>query len=356
MNVDTSARLILYAQNEFGGRHDKTAEGVIRFGENPIVAVVDRAKAGKTIYQVLGFGSDAPVVATVAEAAALGADAMLIGCAFTGGNIPSDWRADILEAIENKLDVINGLHDFLSEDSEMSALAKLKGTRLIDLRKPPEGTPVSRGRVREIEAYPVLTVGSDCSVGKMTASLELHREAKKRGIRSRFLATGQTGIMIAGSGIAVDRVIGDFMGGAMEELVLEHANEEILWVEGQGSIVHPGFSGVTCSLLHGTAPAAMILCHEANRQKIKETDFPIPELTEFIEIYETLASHVRPAKILGVCLNTRKLSEEDARAAVKETAGKTGLPCTDPVRFGCVELVDVVEAAWRANHKKAVKA
>jgi len=264
--------------------------------------------------------------------------------------------ASRLEAIENKLDVINGLHDFLSEDSEMSALAKPKGTKLVDLRKPPEGTPVSRGKVREIEAYPVLTVGSDCSVGKMTASLELHREAKKRGIRSRFLATGQTGIMIAGSGIAVDRVIGDFMGGAMEELVLEHANEEILFVEGQGSIIHPGFSGVTCSLLHGTAPAAMILCHEANRDKIKETDFPIPELTEFIEMYETLASHVRPAKILGVCLNTRKLSEEDARAAVEETARKTGLPCTDPVRFGCVELVDVVEAAWRANHKKAVKA
>jgi uncharacterized NAD-dependent epimerase/dehydratase family protein len=358
MQVDTDKRLILYARDEFGGGHSKTAEGVIRFGPSQVVAVVDRQQAGKTAKEVCGAGENIPIVATVEEAAKLGGDAMLLGCAFIGGRMPEVWREDILKALNLGIDVINGLHDFLINDEEFVAVAKKNGRKLIDLRKPPDNLPIANGRGRKVDALTVLAVGSDCSVGKMTVAIELDRLSEKRGYKSGFVATGQTGIMIAGNGIAIDRVIGDFMAGAIEELVLEAApGLDMLFVEGQGSIYHPGYSGVTMSLIHGTAPEAMILCHKAGLTSINnEGEFPIPDLNELIRMYEQVAGMIRPAKIVGVCINTYGLEESEARKLVDECAKHTGLPATDPVRYGVDNLLDALEVVYKARKSAAATA
>src|SRR5579883_2401222 len=319
MKVDTNRRLVVYAQDEFGTGRAKTGEGVIRYGTSQVVAVVDRRHAGRTTEDVMGIGGAIPIVGTVQEAARFGADSMLLGCQFTGGEMPESWRQDIISALNLGMDVINGLHDFLVDDPEYAALAKKLNRQLIDLRKPPDKLPVASGKARDVDALTVLTVGTDCSVGKMTVSLELDKLAKLRGYKSGFVATGQTGIMIAGAGIAIDRVIGDFMAGAIEELVVENSpGLDFLFVEGQGSVYHPGFSGVTLSLLHGTAPEAMILCHQAGRKLIGKTGFPIPDLAKLAGVYESLAAIIRPAKVVGIALNTFGLSEDDARVHIEE--------------------------------------
>ncbi len=355
MHVETDTRLILYARDEFGGGHSKTAEGVIRFGPSKVVAVVDRQHAGKTAAEVVGVGDDIPIVATVEEAAKLGADAMLLGCAFVGGRMPEVWREDILIALNSGIDVINGLHDFLADDSEFVAAAKKNGRKLIDLRKPSDTKPIASGKAAHVDALTVLTVGSDCSVGKMTAAIELDREATKRGYKSGFVATGQTGIMIAGRGIAIDRIIGDFMAGAIEELVVESApNLDMLFIEGQGSVYHPGYSGVTMSLIHGSAPQALVLCHKATITTIgNEGDFPIPTLSQLVQSYELIASFVRKAKVVGICINTYGLPEAEARAIVDQARKSTGLPATDPVRFGVGEILDALEALSKTTRKEA---
>jgi len=351
MHVETKTRLILYARDEFGGGHSKTAEGVIRFGPSEIVAVVDRQHAGKTAKEVCGAGENIPIVATVAEAAQKGADAMLLGCAFIGGRMPEAWRQDILTALELGIDVINGLHDFLEDDEEFVETANRLGRKLIDLRKPADKLPIANGLGTKIDAFSILTVGTDCSVGKMTAAIELDRLATQRGYKSGFVATGQTGIMIAGNGIAIDRVIGDFMAGAIEELVVATApGMDMVFVEGQGSLYHPGYSGVTLSLLHGTAPEAMIMCHKANLKTVgNEGEWPLPSFTEAIKMYEYMAKVIRPAKVLGISINTYGVPEVEARKLIDAAEKETGLPATDPVRYGVANLMDAIEVAYKVR-------
>ncbi len=200
----------------------------------------------------------------------------------------------------------------------------------------------------------VLTVGTDCNVGKMTAQLQLVKELNARGLRTRFVATGQTGIMIEGWGIAVDAVVADFIAGAAEWLVLEGAKDaDVVLVEGQGSINHPGYSGVTLGLLHGSCPDVMILCHQASREYIGEYReaawLRIPPLAEYVRLYETLANAVHPSKVIGVALNTYDMDDGAARAACDAAARKTGLPCTDPVRFSAAPLVEAIAMARDAG-------
>jgi uncharacterized NAD-dependent epimerase/dehydratase family protein len=199
-----------------------------------------------------------------------------------------------------------------------------------------------------VSAYVILAVGTDCNVGKMTVQLELRNEFSRRGHRVRFVATGQTGIFIEGWGIAVDAVVADFIAGAAERLVLQGAEDaDILLVEGQGSLIHPGYSGVTLGLLHGTCPDALILCHQVTRDYIgdyhgREPWVRIPPLSEMIEIYESAAAPVRPTRVIGIALNTFDLDDERARAAVRRATDETGLPATDPVRFGPAPLVETI--------------
>lgn len=345
MYLSPQARLAIYAEGEFGKGQSKTAEGVIRYGRNPIAAVIDSTESGKTVKQSVGIECSAPVVSSIDDSLKYNPDALLLGIAPTGGKLPPAWRNDIIKAISSGMDVVNGLHDFLGDDAEIAEVARHHGKAIYDVRKPPENLPVGTGRALSVDSYVVLTVGTDSSVGKMTASLELEKEAIKRGKQAVFVATGQTGIMICGKGIAIDRVIGDFMAGATEQMVLEAALEKpnYIFVEGQGSLAHPGFSGVTLALMHGACPKAMVLVHKATKTKIGKLNFPIPSLTRTIDVSESMARFVRPCPVVAVAVNTWGLDEDAARKIVESAERETGLPSTDPVRWGPGPIMDAIQ-------------
>jgi uncharacterized NAD-dependent epimerase/dehydratase family protein len=341
---------LVIADGQFGPETSKTANSCIRYFPERIVGVFDRVQAGKTVQDVLGFGGAIPVVGDFAGGLALGsgATAVLIGIAPAGGRLPEEWRGWIRLAIERKLEVWSGLHTFIADDPELGALARERGVRILDARKPPPNLPIADGRAADVDAFVVHAVGSDCNVGKMTAMLEVRNDLVRRGHRARFVATGQTGIFIEGWGTAVDAVVADFIAGAAEELVLQAAKDaDIILVEGQGSLIHPGYSGVTLGLLHGSMPRGLILCHQASRDFIgdyhgREPWVKIPPLADLVEIYEQAAAPVFPAKVLGICLNTYDLDAAAARRAVERAATETGLPTTDPVRFDAAPLVEAV--------------
>ncbi len=320
----------------------KTAVGVLRYGRAPIVALVDPERAGKTAADIYGIRPDVPIVASVKDVPA-GAKRLLVGIASRGGQLPDEMRAEIMDAIDRGMDVYNGLHTFLNDEPEIVRAARAKGVRLVDLRAVPDEHPVGLGLPHRPGSTVVLTVGSDCNVGKMSVALELDKLAHERGLSSTFIATGQTGIMIAGSGIAVDRVISDFVNGAIEQLVVPAAEKyDWVWVEGQGSLFHPGYSAVTMGLMHGTAPEKMVLCHQPTRTCIRRYDVPIPPLESVLRGYEEAASWRAPSKVVAVALNTYDLDEAAARDAIKRVEDDLGLPATDVIRFGAAKLLDAV--------------
>jgi uncharacterized NAD-dependent epimerase/dehydratase family protein len=318
--------------------------GIVRYRRDEVVAVLDSARAGEKYEGV-------PIVGTVAEALPLSPDTALVGVAVAGGRLGPEWRAILRDAVEAGLDVEAGMHEFLADDPELAPLARERGVELRDLRRPPDDLSVPTGENLLHPANVVLTVGSDCAVGKKTMALELHLEAERRGERSVFVPTGQTGIMIAGWGIAVDAVVADFLAGAAERLVVEGAARgDLLWVEGQGALLHPQFSGVTLGLFHGAAPHALVLCHAAGQTEIEGVPgHAIPPLTRLVELYEEVALPVRPSPVAAIALNTSLLDEAEARAAVAAAEDETGLVADDPVRFGAGRLVDAVLARLTAR-------
>jgi len=326
----------------------KTATGVMRYAEAPTVAVVDSTKAGTSASEhVPGLESEVPVVADIDAAMALGPTTLLVGVAPAGGHLPASFRRSILQSIELGLDVESGLHEFLCDDAEIAGAAAAKGVSVRDLRKVPDDLDVPTGANLDTNAHIVLTVGSDCALGKMTVCLELDRETRRRGHASVFVPTGQTGIAIAGWGIAVDQVVSDFVAGAAERLVVDgHArggDGAILWIEGQGSLNHPYYSGVTLGLLHGSAPHAMVFVHEPGRELIEgDPRYPIGGLAELIDDQIRMARHVRPAPVVAVALKTNRMDEESARAAIAQTERDTGLVADDPVRFGAGRILEAV--------------
>jgi uncharacterized NAD-dependent epimerase/dehydratase family protein len=331
-------RYLALAEGYSGDDHyGKTTYGVIRYGADPVVVVLDSTRVGETVEGI-------PVVGSVADALAYEPTTALVGVAVAGGRLPPVWRGILRDAIEAGLDVEAGMHEFLADDPELDALAREHGVELRDYRRPPADLSVPTGANLQHGASVVLTVGSDCAVGKKTVAVELDRAARARGVRSVFVPTGQTGIMIAGWGIAVDAVVSDFLAGAGERLVVEGAARgDLLFVEGQGSIVHPQFSGVTLGLYHGTAPHALVLVHRAGDSEIEGVPgHPIPPLPVLVDLYERLALPVRPAPVVAIALNTGRLPEDEAREAVAAAASETGLPADDPVRFGSDRLLDSV--------------
>ena len=329
-------------------RNAKTAHGVIHYSNDAIAAVIDRDNAGQTLAEVMPeLGRDAPIVASVAEGLKYNPTSLLLGVATPGGWMPEHWRSWITEAIEADLEVVNGLHTFLRDDPEFVRLAEAQGVSLWDVRDPPSGIPLFTGKSLEVDRRIVLTVGSDCAVGKKTTAIELARAARDEGVQAEFVATGQTGILIAGKGIAVDRVIADFVAGAAEKLVLDaEPDSNVLVVEGQGSLWHPAYSGVTLSLLHGSAPEVLVLCHQAGRTAIEEPPFTqLPSLPEMIATYEQMAAIVRPAKVACISLNCKGLDDVAAKTAIEEAAAETGLPTGDVSRGDAPQLWAAVQAA-----------
>jgi uncharacterized NAD-dependent epimerase/dehydratase family protein len=337
--VSGERKLLILAEGFSGDAHyGKTSRGVLRYRPEQVVAILDSSRAGETQEGIR-------IVGSVDEALAHGPTAALVGVATTGGRFPPAWRELLKECIAAGLDVESGLHEFISDDPELGVLAARHGVELRDLRKPPAGLNTPTGANLTHGAKVVLTVGSDCAIGKMTVSLELDAETRRRGIRSEFVPTGQTGIAIAGWGISVDAVVADFLAGASEQLVLEGIERggELLWVEGQGSLLHPAYSGVTLGLLHGSAPHVLVLCHKAGQGFVDGDErFPIPPLSEVVELYERSSLIARPAKVVAIALNTRDLDDDAARTAVADAEKDTGLPASDPVRFGASLLADAV--------------
>jgi len=328
-----------------GFSHDphygKTMRGIIRYGPDQVVAILDSRRAGENHDGI-------PIVGTVEDALPYEPTVAVVGVATQGGRFPPAWRDLLTAAIAAGLDVESGLHEFVSDDPELTDLARTHGVELRDLRKPPDGLSVPTGANLEVDATIVLTVGSDCAIGKKTVAVELDREARNRGLDSVFVPTGQTGIAIAGWGIAVDAVVSDFLAGAAEWLVIEGARRggKLLFVEGQGSLVHPLYSGVTLGLVHGSVPHAFVLCHAAGATEIEGSPgHPIPPLTELIELHERISLPARKATVVCIAVNTAAIaSDEDARAAIQEIGQETGLPADDPVRFGAQHLLDALLA------------
>lgn len=356
--------LVVLAEGCFGETQSKLALGVIRYGEWPIAAVIDSSRTGKTVRDVTGMPCDAPIVSSLADALKHRPKAMLIGTAPAGGQLPSEWKQILADAIENGLHLINGLHFFLTREPDLVALARQHQICLWDVRDPEaygagKFQVINYQKPRPANLKVITMVGSDCAIGKMHSALELHAEARKRNLSSAFLATGQTGILISGRGVPLDRVIGDFMAGGMEvciqeEIALLEANNpgkpHLLFVEGQGALMHPAYSGVTLSLLHGSNPDAMILCHKADLKAIRNyAHLTLPPMPDIIRMYETAATWVKPpgaskAKVLGISVNTSMLAEADARAYLDHLAQETGLPVTDPVRYGVADLLDALSS------------
>jgi uncharacterized NAD-dependent epimerase/dehydratase family protein len=353
--AETDARrIVILAEGAFAFHSAKTAMGVLRYGTAVVTALIDSTQAGRNVREWLGDlpRYDVPVVGSLTDALAVGpADALLIGIAPTGGRLPAAWRAAILEAIEAGLDVLSGLHVFLADDPEFAEAARRAGTEIVDYRRPPDRNETAVGRRHLPGKRVILTVGTDCAIGKMSVALELRRAAVDAGRSAVFVPTGQTGMMIDGWGVAVDRVVADFLQGAVEQLVEEaEARGDWLLVEGQGSLDHPAYSSVTLGLIHGATPHAMVLVHKPGLadhdfDHLPDRTFPIAELRPFIETHERVAGLIAPSRVVAIALNTSLIaSDDEASAEIERTAAETGLPCDDPVRFGPDRLWAAIEA------------
>ncbi len=332
--------LAIYMEDTFGKTFGKMGYDMLRFSENPIVCIIDSCEAGKKAGDVMPGSprSETPIVATVDEAFKLGAKAMLLGSAPSGGLLPDSWYPALDRAVELGMNLINGLHQRLN--ARYTKLAQ--GQWIWDIRQEPSGLGIGKGRARELSAKRLLIVGTDMANGKMTTGLLLHKDALSRGVKSSFLATGQIGIAICGKGVPLDAIKLDYACGAIEKGVLELADNELIIIEGQGSVLHPG-STATMPLLRGSCPTHLLLNHKCGLDHLRDfTWIKFPPLKKVAQVYEDLASAggaLPPAKVYGISLNTQMLTEQEAKDAVKRAEDETGLPANDPVRFGADNLV-----------------
>ncbi len=354
MNEAPARRLAILIDGGTNRDHAKTAAGVVRFSPFKTVAIICPEARGRDPEEWLGAGRGVPVVDTLEEALALRPNSLLLGTAPMGGGLPESWRTVIEKALRAGLDILNGLHVFLSDDPHFSRLARELGRELVDYRKPPENLPVGLARCKTMRETIVLFTGTDCSVGKMTAALVIAESLRAQGLRAEVVATGQTGMMITGRGYAIDAIKGDFMAGAVEKLILElRGKTDIVLVEGQGSLLHPGYSSVTLALLHGAVPDGMTLCHTAGMEELKrDLKIAIPPLDQVAAQYEELARFIKPCKTFAAAVRTAHLSEEDARRAIADTEAILGAPADDPVRFGAGKLADAVMRLHREKQAR----
>jgi len=325
------------AVRSYGG---KMGFGILRYSPNPVVCVIDSETAGQDMRDVAGVPRSCPIVASVEDAYALGAQVFVLGIAPPGGLIPKPWFEVIDRAIDLGLSVVNGLHDLLGPH-----YPNLKpGQWVWDIRIEPEGLKPGTGAAASLTNRRLLMVGTDMAIGKMTAGLEIYRTARESGINTEFVATGQIGITITGAGIPLDAIRVDFSAGAVEREVIRYQHAELVIIEGQGSLGHPA-STATMPLLRGSMPTHLVLCHRAGQTHLTMMpNVPVAPLGDLIRLYEDLASVTglfpRPTTV-GVALNTSHIeSDDEALAACQAIEAEVGLPCVDPVRHGCQVLVD----------------
>lgn len=345
MQIDSKCRLAILLHEGILGPNGKTGLTLLRYSQAQIVAVIDHECAGESLSQLTGINCDAPIVDSVASAMAYQPDVLAIGIAPSGGVLPEAWRQEVKQAVAAGLSVLNGLHTPMASDPQLQELLQ-DGEEIWDIRQEPTGLKVGSGKARTLSCQRILTVGTDMSVGKMSASLELYQTAQRNGIKAKFLATGQAGIMISGDGIPLDAIRVDFAAGAVEQMVMQYGNEyELLIVEGQGSLLHPG-STATLPLIRGTQPTGLLLVHRAGQSHVRNHDHvPIPALLEVIRLYEAVASAggaFAEVRVKAIALNTGHLAVKEAEKAIAQVQKETRLPCTDAVRFGADLLLEAV--------------
>jgi uncharacterized NAD-dependent epimerase/dehydratase family protein len=343
--LKTNQKVAILLHDGILGPNGKTGLTLLRYSEASIVAVIDRECAGKSLAELTRIPRDVPIVASLAEALAFAPDVLAIGIAPSGGILPLEWQAEIKQAVAAGLSIVNGLHTPMANNPELQSLLK-DGQSIWDIRSEPGGLGVASGLARSLSCDRILTVGTDMAIGKMSTSLELLKAAQKRGLRAKFLGTGQAGIMISGDGIPLDAIRVDFAAGAVEQLVMRNAEDrDILFIEGQGSLLHPG-STATLPLIRGSQPTHLILVHRAGQTHIRNhPHVSIPPLPEVIQLYETVATAAgafEQVKVVAIALNTGQLNDKEAQLAIAQTSAQTQLPCTDPVRFGGELLLDAI--------------
>jgi uncharacterized NAD-dependent epimerase/dehydratase family protein len=340
----TPRRILALAEGRFSPLKSKTANGAIAYLRDEVVAVIDSTMIGKTAQDVLGYGGDIPVVGSLQDGLAHRPSHLLIGIAPPGGRLPESWREQIRTAIKARLHLLSGLHTILSDDPEFEALSREYGVTITDYRKiPPESEVIPKASWTSRKAKVILTVGTDCNIGKMTTMLQLLKEFDKRGRKADFIATGQTGMLIRGRGIAVDSIISDYTAGCIEKEIDQSVAEgyEYIFVEGQGALTHQAYSGVTLGLIHGSMPDAFILCHQPTRLK-DDYGVTLPSLEYAIRLHETVMSHFKPATVLGIALNSVGLTDSESQEWAARIEKQTGLPAVDTFRFGAVKLADAL--------------
>lgn len=343
--IKKSDKLIVYAEGLFASDSAKTALGVIRYGEAEVVCVVDSVNAGKVVSDIYPSLPSIPIFSSIDEAKnnIPLANILLIGIAPAGGIFPPEWFKDIKKAISLKLNIVNGLHDFLLSVPELRNLAVENDVYIWDVRNWNKQNLVAKAKLLNYPNNIVLTVGTDASIGKMTTSLELLKSARKKKLSSDFFATGQTGMMISGNGIPVDALIIDFAQGEVEQGIINLIQDDqskIVFVEGQGAIFHPAWSSVTLSLLHGALPQKMILCHNPLRKSYKGMDHHIESVQENIYAYESISHPLRKSKVVGVSLNTFGMDNVRAQNEIQKLEDALNLPVEDPVRSGADKLLE----------------
>ena len=338
-------RVAILLHDGIKGAHGKTGVALLRYSEATIVAVIDRECAGKSLPKLTGINRDVPIVATVEKALAYKPDVLVIGIAPSGGVLPDEWWQEIKQATASGLSIVNGLHTPMNTIPELRDSLR-EGQWIWDVRQEPLNLPIASARARSLACRRVLTVGTDMGVGKMSASLELNKAAQKRGLRSKFLATGQAGLMIAGDGVPLDAVRVDFAAGAVEQIVMRYGSDrDILHIEGQGSLLHPG-STATLPLIRGSQATHLILVHRPGQTHIRNhPQVEIPPLPEVIQLYETVAragGAFADVKVAAIALNTFHLNVSEAQQAIEQVQAETKLPCTDVVRFGADVILDTI--------------
>ena len=338
-------RYAILAEGWFAKQSAKTAHGLIRYGRDKVACVIDSTLTGKRVSDVLpDLGRDAPIVGTLDEALELSSTSILVGLAPPGGRLPAEWMETLKAAADAGIEIVNGLHQRLTPE--------FPGKPVWDVREPPEDIPLFSGEGFGVGPKVALTVGTDSAIGKMTATLEIERAARDAGLSTEFVPTGQTGVIIGGWGICVDAVVSDFVAGASEQLLLEAAktSPDLILVEGQGSLGHPAYSGVTLGLMHGSCPDCLILCSADPAEEVfRGVSRPSP--ARLARLYEEVAALVKPSPVVAVSLNTRGMEEEDARNLIAAVADETGLPAADPFRDSATPIL---EAILEAPKSKAI--
>ncbi|MBM0740187.1 DUF1611 domain-containing protein [Phormidium sp. CLA17] len=342
--IQSHHRLAILLHEGIQGNRGKTGLALLRYTESEVVAVIDRQSSGASLTDLTGILRPAPIVASVTDALAYKPNVLVLGTAPTGGALPNEWRQEIKQAIAAGLSISNGLHTPLASDPDFQPLQPDQW--IWDMRQEPPNLPIGTGKARSLSCLRVLTVGTDMAIGKMSTSLQLHQASLKRELRSKFIATGQAGMMIAGDGVALDAVRVDFASGAVEQIVMRYGNDhDILQIEGQGSLLNPS-SSATLPLIRGSQPTHLILVHRAGQTHLSRIpEIPIPPLPEVVQLYEAVAKAggaFTSVPVAAIALNTHHLDEPAARTAISQVETETNLPCTDPVRFGADKLLQEV--------------